>query len=333
MSSAADMDGVRGALIALDWGTSSLRGWLVGGDGRVLDRRQSSSGVLAVTAGGFRTAYEALCREWLARQPALPVLASGMIGGRQGWREAPYLETPAEPADLARNLLSMDDLAGRVFRIVPGLLTADRKGLPDVMRGEETQILGTLAVKPASGSPHGRVVVLPGTHSKWVLVRDGAIIGFRTWMTGELYAVLREHSILGKLALPGEDWNAGMQAAFEDGVVRAADAAGAVGRILFSARSRALVGEFAAEQVSPYLSGLLIGSEIDDAMRLFDSGAAPPLIVAKPELAVRYKSAFRRLGHETQTAPPDAAVRGLVAIARSAALLETSLSLPGADAA
>ncbi len=321
MSGLSGADRAPGRLIALDWGTSSLRAWLLDGEGRPLDKRQSPMGILEVPAGDFRTAFETICRDWLAQQPSLPVIASGMIGSRQGWREAPYLRTPANPADLARDLLVMDDVAGRVFRIVPGLTTGG-DGMPDVMRGEETQILGTLA--SGLGSVQGQVIVLPGTHSKWVQIGNGAIVTFRTWMTGELYAVLRQHSILGKLAVPAQAWSADLQSAFEDGVARAVDAAGAFGRLLFSARSRVLVGDLAAEQVSAYLSGLLIGSEIHDAMRLFDAGGAPPLIIAEPELAARYESAFRILGHATRTAPPDAAVRGLFAIARSAALLDAA---------
>ena len=322
MSGPAGLDAAPGRLIALDWGTSSLRAWLLDGEGRSLDRRQSPMGILEVQDGDFRAAFETMCSDWMAQQPALPVIASGMIGSRQGWREAPYLRTPADPADLARDLLVMDDVAGRLFRIVPGLLTEGGDGLPDVMRGEETQILGALA--SGLGSARGRVVVLPGTHSKWVQIGDGAIVAFRTWMTGELYSVLRQHSILGKLALPPQAWNAAVQSAFDDGVARAADAAGAFGRLLFSARSRVLVGDLAAEQVSAYLSGLLIGSEIHDAMRLFDAGVAPPLIIAEPELAARYESAFRILGHAAHTAPPDAAVRGLLAIARSAGLVDAA---------
>ena len=322
MSGLAGLDAASGRLIALDWGTSSLRAWLLDGEGRSLDRRQSPMGILEVQNGDFRAAFETMCRDWLTQQSSLPVIASGMIGSRQGWREAPYLRTPANPADLARDLLVMDNLAGRVFRIVPGLLTTGIEGMPDVMRGEETQILGALA--SGLGSAQGQVVVLPGTHCKWVQIGDGAIVAFRTWMTGELYSVLRQHSILGKLAVSAQAWNAAMQSAFEDGVARAADAAGAFGRLLFSARSRVLVGDLDAEQVPAYLSGLLIGSEIHDAMRLFDAGGAPPLIIAEPELAARYESAFRLLGHAAHTAPPDAAVRGLFAIARSAALVDAA---------
>ena len=145
------------ALIGLDWGTSSLRAYRIAGNGRVLERREAPRGILAVQDGAFAEALAEAAGDWLEAEPDLPVLASGMIGSRQGWREAPYTECPAGAPELARGLVEVEGPAGRPVRIAPGLLTRDADGVPDVMRGEETQILGELGARgtatAASSSP------------------------------------------------------------------------------------------------------------------------------------------------------------------------------------
>ena len=198
-------------LLALDWGTSNLRACLLGDGGRVLDTRAAALGVMAVPAGGFADALRTLCGDWLAAHAQLPCIASGMIGSRQGWVEAPYLACPAGLADAAAQLVRVDvgDDDRHTLHIVPGLRCVGADGQADVMRGEETQLWG-------AGLAAGSCCVLPGTHSKWAWVGEHArVLGFQTHMTGEVFAVLTQHSILGRLM----DLAAAPEpAAFDDGV-------------------------------------------------------------------------------------------------------------------
>jgi 2-dehydro-3-deoxygalactonokinase len=303
-------------LIGLDWGTSSLRGWLFDEGGQVLDRREAPLGILAVGDGRFAEAFGAFCAPWLAAHPDLPVIASGMIGSRQGWREARYVPTPAGFDALAEGLLALDDAAGRPFRIVPGLVTRPPGGSPDVIRGEETQVFGVIGAASASGSDAGeRLFVLPGTHSKWVATQGATVQGFRTCMTGEMYAVMRQHSILGRLCEePDCPDGPGPLSAFDDGVDRGLAEPSAIGHLLFTVRTEGLLGERPADHLPGYLSGLLIGAEIGDALRVFGP-AATPCIVASPSLAARYQRALLRAGHDAPIASGEPAAAGLFAIA------------------
>jgi 2-dehydro-3-deoxygalactonokinase len=313
------------ALVALDWGTSSLRGWLLDGTGRVLDRRESAQGILSVADNRFREAMDGFCGSWFDRRPSVPVIACGMIGSRQGWREAPYLETPARPDALADGLTVLDELAGRVFRVVPGLSTRLPGGSPDVIRGEETQVFGAMA--NCGPEQAGRALfVLPGTHSKWVDVRDGGVHAFRTYMTGELYALLRHQSILARLCEEPADPDApDMTAAFDDGVDRAHADPAALGHLLFTVRSEGLFGERIPACLPAYLSGLLIGAEIASGLACM-SGLQAPCLIGAPALCARYLRAFRRVGLEGRIASGEPACDGLFAIAVSARLIDSPSS-------
>ncbi|MFA7664875.1 MAG: 2-dehydro-3-deoxygalactonokinase [Burkholderiaceae bacterium] len=318
LPTSADATGQRARLIALDWGTSSLRGWLLAADGQVLERREGALGILNLAHADFRSAFESFCAGWLDADPGLPVIAAGMIGSRQGWAEAPYIETPASLADLADGLLALDSRAGRPFRIVPGLVSRPADGTADVLRGEETQVFGALAGAPAGE----RLFVLPGTHSKWVATRGLAVTGFRTCMTGELYAVMRQYAILGRLCEePAIADGPGQLAAFDDGVALGLARPGAIGHLLFTVRSQGLLGLRPADCLPAYLSGLLIGAEIGDGLASF-APTAPPCIIASPALAARYHRAFARAGIDTDEAAGEPACAGLLALARPAFALE-----------
>ena len=307
----------RARLIALDWGTSSLRGWLLDASGAVLDRREAPLGILNVREGRFAEAFEAFCALWLGARPDLPTIASGMIGSRQGWREAPYVATPAGFDALASGLLGLDDEAGRPFRIVPGLVSRPPGGSPDVIRGEETQVFGALE----AGASGDTLFLLPGTHSKWVAAQGAVVTGFRTCMTGELYAVLRQHSILARLCEEPESPDApGPLSAFDDGVRRGLAEPGALGHLLFTVRSEGLLGQRPADHLPGYLSGLLIGAEIGDALGAFAPRRAP-CVIASPVLAARYLRALELAGVTATAAEGEPARAGLFAIASHAGLL------------
>ncbi len=304
------------ALIALDWGTSSLRAWLVGADGTSIDHVAGPLGILNVPNGDFAAAFSATVGAWRAASPGLPAIASGMIGSRQGWREAPYVECPATLAAIAGGLAQVETGDGGRMAIVPGL-TCVSDGVPDVMRGEETQIAGALAAAPGS-----RIIVLPGTHSKWAAVADdGRVTGFTSFMTGEVFAVLCRHSILGRL-MAGEAIDPG---GFERGVAAAARAGtpGALLHRIFAARTLGLFEREQPEALRGYLSGLLIGAEVVEGLswRQAVAGDAVPLIVGDPSLAALYERALRQLGAGARIGPADAALAGLRQIARSAGLL------------
>jgi 2-dehydro-3-deoxygalactonokinase len=279
-------------MIAVDWGTSRLRAYQIDDDGVLLATRSAPRGILTVADGGFADALESVISDWLDHEPD-PVLMCGMIGSRQGWQEVPYVSCPAATAEIAKGLGKVTWGEGRQGFICPGLTCVDRDGAPDVMRGEEVQALGALA----SQGDEIAAICHPGTHSKHVGIRDGEIAEFTTFITGELFAVLCEHSILGRTMTKGpEDW-----AAFEQGIARARQGGGLLHH-LFGARTRVLMGGLSSASEADYLSGMLIGHEI---LSCADEG--PVVIVGALELTERYQRGYRALGRDARTLSGDAA--------------------------
>ncbi len=298
------------ALLGLDWGTTSLRGYLIGKDGTVLAERSAGAGILHIQNGAFADALMDLAGDWLAADKSLPIVASGMIGSRQGWSEAPYVEIPTGAGGLTLHRHGGFD---RPVNIVPGLARRDADGVPDVMRGEETQIFGA----HENGIQDG-LMLLPGSHSKWALVSDGLITWFATFMTGELYSALRDHTILGRMITDDTD----DAAAFARGVKYGCDASGILQR-LFSARTLALFGELSEHQVASYLSGMLIGAEIAEARALTENAGAQITIIGDPELGQRYRTALTHCGLAADQARKGAAARGQWRIAAANGLLRS----------
>ena len=301
------------ALIAVDWGLTRLRAYLLDAAGGVLDSRESAAGVLRIEGGAFEAALLAEIEPWLGDHPAAAILASGMITSRQGWVETAYLPCPAGAAEIALGLMAHGLAEGREIHFVPGLVHDGPGDVPDVMRGEQTQILGAVA-----GAPEARLMLLPGTHSKWTSVADGRVLGFATFMTGEVFAVLSEHSILGRMMAPAKIIDLD---AFRRGLDYAwlLGPAGGLLHRLFSARTLALFDQMSDTATSDYLSGLLIGQEVAEALAMNAGG--PVLTVGTPELAIRYGIALDRLGVSSRPAPRDVAAAGLHAVARAACLI------------
>ncbi|AUT44728.1 2-dehydro-3-deoxygalactonokinase [Achromobacter sp. AONIH1] len=323
----------RAALIALDWGTSSLRAYRLDGGGRTLDARHLPWGIMRLpqplqdgaatpTLSGFELAFEQACGDWLRAEPALPVIACGMVGSAQGWQEAAYLDVPVA-LDRIGTLLTVVERPGATpVHIVPGLI--QRHGLPNVMRGEETQVFGVL--RDARAVPDaGLLIGLPGTHSKWVGARNGQVTHFDTFMTGEVYAALRGHTILGRTM---SDAAAPDMAAFERGLKVAGAPEGRAGVLstIFSTRALGLTGELAPASQADYLSGLLIGHEIAAlAAMLRAQGQAPRIVLCgEPALCERYTLAMTHYGLGAPEQAQNATERGLWHLALAAGLVPSS---------
>ncbi|MBI2720094.1 MAG: 2-dehydro-3-deoxygalactonokinase [Rhizobiales bacterium] len=291
--------------VALDWGTTSFRAYLADAAGRVEKTVSAPEGILAVSDGDFDGALERHIGDWDA---SLPVLAAGMITSRQGWVECPYVATPAGLADLAAALHTHVSKRGRHIAFSTGLSYRSSDGLPDVMRSEETQVFGSF--------DEANHFVTPGTHSKWIVVEGKRVTRFTTYMTGEVFAALKGHTILGRLMKDDPD----NDEAFVRGVTSAlADPAGFLHRI-FSVRSLALFGEMAPEHLSSYLSGQVIGTEVAHATAA-NPRSADYVVLASPGIGGRYVRAMGLAGLKVRHGNPQAIVKGLARIAVAAGLL------------
>lgn len=294
-------------LIGVDWGTTRLRAYLVGDDGSPVARRETDDGLTGVASGGFAAVLERAVGGWLADVPrGTPVLLSGMVGSRQGWVEAPYVGVPATLADLAREAVLVEAGALGDVAIVPGVVVGEDGGeWADVMRGEETEVFGAVAALERTDA----MLVLPGTHSKWVTVADGAITHFRTYMTGEVYAAIGSHTILARML--GRD--KGDKRAFAYGLAAARELSepGDLLTRLFTIRAEGLMGRLGDDAAASFLSGLLIGAEVASG----GAGVSEAIIVGAAQLAERYATAFDGAGITSTVAPRDCAARGLAMIA------------------
>ncbi len=267
-------------MIGFDWGTSTLRAYRLGARGEILERREAALGIARVQDGDFAGALTTVAGDWLG--PEKPVVLAGMIGSRQGWREAPYASCPADAAAIAAATIPIDLPGGARGRIVPGVMARDAHGVPDVMRGEETQILGLL---PVIG-PGEALVCLPGTHSKWVRVGEGRILGFRTFFTGEMFDLLGNRSMLASV-FTGEE---ACEDSFAAGFRRAAAEGGLLNHV-FGIRAAVLAGDLPAAAGRSFLSGLLIGHELASA-----EAKGPVHVVGGEALAGRYGRALDLAG-------------------------------------
>lgn len=289
-------------MIGIDWGTTRFRAYLLDDAGQVLEKRATDRGILEVPGGYFAAVLREEVGDWIAAGHSR-VLLSGMIGSRQGWCEVAYLFCPAGPAEIAAALAPVEFASAQV-RIVPGLISADAAGVPEVMRGEETEIVGAM-----NDFPDCARVCLPGSHAKWVTVEGGTIRGFTTHLTGEAFAALKGHTILGRMMREGPF----AADAFDRGVVRSGEAGGLLHH-LFGVRTLALMGKLAEAEAASYLSGLMIGHEVRAGLE----GARRVHLIGAPDLCDRYARAITASGGEAILLPPERAAAGLAWIAAMA---------------
>lgn len=292
--------------IAVDWGTSRLRLWALDSDGNIIAERRSEEGLEGVRAAGFNATLESHLNA-LGVSPEVPVIICGMAGSRQGWIEAPYIATPTPLDAIMRNAVLVDE-ASRDVRILPGLAQNSLTN-PQVMRGEETKLLGLGLDK----SKH--LVCMPGTHAKWVQMDAGVVTNFTTYLTGELYALFSTRSILRHSV--GE--NAGFTSSdpfFEDACSSMIQAPHQLTEKLFSIRAASLLLDRTASQSAATLSGLLIGAEVGSAKHVFGT-EAPLTLAATGMLGTLYQKAVSIAGFKSNTVDSEMLVRaGLFSAAK-----------------
>ncbi|HEX2917827.1 MAG TPA: 2-dehydro-3-deoxygalactonokinase [Edaphobacter sp.] len=288
-------------MIGVDWGTTNFRAYRFEDAGQVIERRFSAAGILNVKDGRFAETLHEKVGDWIAAGE-MEVLLCGMVGSRQGWLEVDYLPCPVKLDDLAAGVVNIPYEEAHV-KLIPGVRGEDVSGVPEVMRGEETQVMGL-----TEKSLRGGLVCMPGTHTKWIELRDGTIESFQTCMTGDVFAALRKATILSKLMhaeAPLDEQH------FLSGIERSAETGGVLHH-LFGVRTLALMGELREEVAASYLSGLLIGHEV----RAMMPAGASVHIVGAAQLSDLYRRAIESCGGEATIEEEDAAARGLAAIGR-----------------
>jgi 2-dehydro-3-deoxygalactonokinase len=301
----------KAAFIAGDWGTSNLRLTLCDADGAVMDSRDGPGA--AGSRGKFAEVFDGLIAAWRNDHGDLPALLCGMAGSTFGWKEAPYLLCPEELDDVASELTVVRDGVS----IVPGMRCANPLGAPDVMRGEETQLLGAVSTTPALA--RGRhLVCMPGTHTKWVSLHDGVVLEFLTVPTGEVFRMLCDHSVLVRdrdtpIEHHAQDFERGLAESMRHGAT-------SVMHRLFQSRSLRLDQQLTAAGAPSWTSGLLIGTDVGGALPLFTAHTAdtPVYVVATSQLGALYTAALMRHGRPAEfIAGDNASLAGLTRIHRS----------------
>lgn len=276
--------------IAVDWGTSNRRAWALGPGGEILQQRADDKGLLAHADRRFADSLELFLADWLKQAPGIPIIMAGMVGSRMGWVEVPYLSAPLQLTELADHLAKAGEIAGSACWIVPGL-SIDDDIQPEVMRGEECQMLGALLQERVRSG----LFVLPGTHSKWARVTDGRLVAFRTYITGELFDLLCKSGTLSQVMIGSQD-NA---AAFARGVAASTDAE-LLNRV-FSVRTFGLLGKMPGADLRSYLSGLLVGTEMRDALAaLPETAQSTATCIGSAAMIARYQAAADAVGVRLQ---------------------------------
>ncbi len=288
-------------MIAVNWGTTNFRAYKLDAQGHVEAEKLSDRGAVNVPPGGFQDALTSEVLEWMDGSDNR-ILMCGMVGARRGWKEAPYVPVPATFEQIVKGVIQLE-VEGLDVRIVPGLIGKDSNGLPDVLRGEETEVLGC-----KSESAGNVQYCLPGTHTKWLRMEGGRLGSFWTSMTGDLFRAIRTGTILRSCTqhAPNDE------KAFLMGVARAGQG-GELGHQLFGVRTQVLTGDMKDTAASSYLSGLLIGNEVKNI-----SGKDGRIhLIGDEKLCLLYQKALLEFGMIATMEPEGAALRGLLRISRS----------------
>jgi 2-dehydro-3-deoxygalactonokinase len=298
-------------LIGVDWGTSSFRAYLINSTGGVIDSISAPEGILNVSENDFESAFERLIGQWLHDYPTLPIVLSGMITSRNGWFEIDYVPVPARISEIASALVEFETTKGRKLHFGTGLVTLGEGRAPDVMRGEETELIGQFCHHDSDG-----LFLLPGTHSKWVRVEDRSVTEFETYMTGEVFALLKQHSILGKFMIADSH----SAEAFDRGVKWRTENEGSILHTLFSVRTLPLFEQMATQDVSDYLSGLLIAEEICGALATRQT-LTEVTVIGRGDLAERYCRALELMGKRATAVDQGLVARGHFELAHQRGLI------------
>lgn len=272
--------------IAVDWGGSFVRAWLMSAEGQILAAQSSQQGALKLRPEQFEAALLALLHAWLPPVGQVTVLICGMAGSRQGWQEAPYLAIPLTLShELNPTALTTQDARLRVF-ILPGLKQLNP---PDVMRGEETQLLGFITQNPKFNG----VVALPGTHNKWVRLHNQCVLNFTTCMTGELFDLLAHQSVL-RHSVQSEAWD---HTAFDQAVLQALEQPAATSQRLFALRAHHLLEATTPDILRAQLSGELLGLELSAIhAAAYLQTELPLVLIGSSKLSALYARALKLMG-------------------------------------
>jgi 2-dehydro-3-deoxygalactonokinase len=273
--------------IAADWGTTNLRVWAMSSQGQIIDGKQSTDGMgtIAKRDGNFEGALLALIEPWLSER-SLPIIACGMVGAKQGWQEVPYAKAPCSPTTPLTQIQTQSD---KIEVYIHSGVSQEQPA--DVMRGEETQVSGLLAEHPHFEG----LVCLPGTHSKWVVIRNGTIQSFRTYLTGEIFSLLSKQSIL-RLTTSDEGWD---DIAFHQGVIEAYEYPEQLLSDCFALRAESLLHNLDPISAHSQLSGLVIGHELSGALSAVENPNSIALISSIGH-SLNYKTALEALGQPVQ---------------------------------
>lgn len=301
---------IQPVILGIDWGTTNFRAYLLSATADIISSRVAAQGILSVEQGSFADTLQQQVGDWLQQYPQLPVLMSGMVGSSLGWHEVGYQTCPVDLSHLSLHLHRLPMIDQHPLFIVPGLNLDISSARADVMRGEETQLFGAVKLDAAA------CYCLPGTHSKWVAIKQSAIAYFTTYMTGEFYSLLRQHSILQQQM----QQDAFDQEVFLQGLQQASHGKGLLADC-FNVRAQSLMGQLSAEKTQSYVSGLLIGSEVLSAKDYWGDCNQVTLI-ASEQITQRYRIALEYLGVTVTSINGERAVtQGLVMLAQQAKII------------
>ena len=278
---------IKAKWIAADWGTTHMRAWAIGEEDNVLAFRESNEGMKDLQQNEFEPVLLKLIESWLDDTKVTTVMACGMVGSKQGWVETPYLKTPCVPIDNQQLTIATTKDNRIKVNLVPGVM---QNYSADIMRGEETQIAGFINNNPDFNG----VVCLPGTHTKWVNVKEGQITSFKTFMTGELFGVISNHTLI-RHSISIKGWN---QAGFEAGIHEGFNNPGSIASNLFSLRAESIVNDLDRDQARSTLSGLLLGVELNGAQTFWENSNV--IIIGSQLLSDNYHQGLKILGGQSQ---------------------------------